>query len=60
MTIREYCEYNAGQKQAFVPREADTVELKEAPSAGIEVREYASLADYLREINGVDSKGSKQ
>lgn len=51
MSLQAWCEYNAGTKQKFVPRESDLIDFPEITPEGIEVREYATLDDFLREFN---------
>lgn len=48
--IHAYCEHNAGKALAFTPRETDVIEFERHAPAGIEVREHATLGDYLREL----------
>lgn len=47
-----YYEFMAGQPSQFVPRETDFVEFNEPISEGIEVREHATLGEFLRELEG--------
>lgn len=52
MSIQAYCQYNAGTPQQFVPRESDLLDFDQPITEGIEVREHATLGDFLRELNG--------
>lgn len=47
--IQAYCEHNAGQRQQFVLHASDLIEFDQPLTEGIEVREFASLGDFLRE-----------
>lgn len=51
MSIQAYCEFNAGTSQQFVPRATDVLEFDQPITEGIEVREHATLGDFLRAIN---------
>jgi|GEM_PF-6785519 len=51
--MQRYCEFNAGRKQRFVPRDTDTIDYDQPITEGIEVREHATLGEFLRsQANG--------
>lgn len=47
-----YFEFNAGKQLQFVPRDKDLVEFDQPITEGIEVREFATLGEFLKHAQG--------
>lgn len=50
VSIQAYCELNAGRSLQFQLRVTDVIEFDQPTHEGIEVREHATLGEFLREL----------